>query len=121
MLEDGDRILNLVGVVLVLALVAAVGVLALNFDPPEDDPAPGGNWSVERVNDSTVQVTRTGGEPVPADEVRVTVDGVRRNADWTDPVVSGSSTAFDASEGALVRVVWVGGRGNRATLRQWRV
>ncbi|MEF8885502.1 MAG: hypothetical protein V5A44_10325 [Haloarculaceae archaeon] len=121
MLDDGDRILNLVGVVLVLALVAAVGVLAVNFDPPEDDPAPGGNWTLERVNDTHVEITRDSGEPIPADELQMAVDGVQRNPDWTDPVVPGSSVVVDASEGTLVRIVWVGGRGNRATLRQWRV
>ncbi|PSP46100.1 hypothetical protein BRC60_11170 [Halobacteriales archaeon QH_1_68_42] len=121
MLEDGDRILNLVGVVLAVALVVAVGVLALNFDPPADDPAPSANWTVERVNATHVELTHDGGDPIPTDELRVTVDSVRRSTDWPDPVVSGASTVVGASDGARVRVVWVGGRGNRATLETWRV
>lgn len=121
MLEDGDRILNLVGVALVLAVAVALGVVAINFDPPEDATEPGGNWSIERVDDSTVRVVRAGGEPLPADEIVVTVDGVRRNSDWTDPIVSGSSATVDASEGSLVRVVWTSGRGNRARLEEKRL
>jgi hypothetical protein len=58
---------------------------------------------------------------VPASELRVTVDSVRRNADWTDPVVPGTSVTVAASDGALIRVVWIGSRGNRATLRELRV
>jgi len=120
-LDDGDQILNLIGVVLVVAVVVAVAVLALNFNPPEDDPAPGGNWSVERVNDSHIQISRTDGEPVPADELQLAIDGVQRNVDWTDPVVPGASVTIAANDGVRVRVVWVGGRGNRATLESWRV
>ena len=121
MLEDGDRVLNLIGVALVLAVVVALGVVALNFDTPEEDPVPGGNWSMERVDESTVEVTRTGGQPVPADEIVVTVDGVRRNADWTDPIVTGSSVTVDASEGTLVRIVWTSGRGTRERLYERRL
>jgi hypothetical protein len=106
-LDDGDQVLTLVGVVLVVALVAAVGVLALNFDPPEDDPKPGGNWSIDRVNDTHVEITRT--------------DGVRRNVDWTDPVVPGASITITANEGVRIRVIWAGERGNRGTLEMQRV
>jgi hypothetical protein len=120
-LDDGDQILRLVGVVLVVALAVAVGVLALNFDPPADDPSPDGNWSVERVNESHIQITRTDGEPIPADEMQLAIDGVQRNVDWTDPVVPGASITVTANEGVRVRVVWAGGRGNRATLETWRV
>jgi hypothetical protein len=121
MLEDGDRILKLVGVALVLAVVIALGVIAVNFDRPADEPEPDGNWSVERVDNSRVEVTRTDGEPVTPGEVVVTVDGVRRNAEWTDPIVPGSSVTVDASEGSLVRVVWAGGRGERERLHEQRL
>ena len=121
MLEDGDRVLRLVGVALVLAVVIALGVVALNFDRPAADPAPGGNWSIERVDESTVTVERTSGEPVSADDIVVTVDGVRRNADWTDPIVTGSSVTVDASEGTLVRIVWTSGRGTRERLYERRL
>jgi hypothetical protein len=120
-LDDGDQVLTLVGVVLVVALVAAVGVLALNFDPPEDDPKPGGNWSIDRVNDTHVEITRTDGEPIPASQMQLAIDGVRRNVDWTDPVVPGASITITANEGVRIRVIWAGERGNRGTLEMQRV
>jgi len=121
MLEDGDRILRLVGVALVLAVVIALGVIALNFQRPADNPEPGGNWSIERVDQSTVEVTRTDGEPVSPEDIVVTVDGVRRNAEWTDPIVPGSAVTVDASEGTLVRIVWTSGRGERERLAEKRL
>ena len=121
MLEDGDRILRLVGVALVLAVAIALGVIAINFDTPAEGREPAGNWSVERVDNSRVEVTRTDGEPVAPDEIVVTVDGVRRNAEWTDPIVPGSTVTVDASEGSLVRVVWAAGRGERERLYEKRL
>ena len=121
MLEDGDRILDLVGVVLVLGLLAAVGVVALNFDPPQDDQPPEAEWTIERVNASVVNVTHAGGEPVRTDELRVTVDSLRRDTTWEDPVAPGDSTLVSASEGTMVRVVWLGGRGDRVVMADERV
>lgn len=121
MFEDGDRILDLVGVALVVGVVIAVGVVALNFDPPSEEQPPEANWTIERVNDSHVRVTHTGGEPVRTDELRVTVDSIKRDTDWSDPVAEGDITAVDASPGAMVRVVWLGGRGNRVVMANRRV
>lgn len=120
MLEDGDRILNLVGVALVLALVLAVGVLALNFDPPDAAGAPDANWSIERVNDSHVRVTHAGGQPVRTENLRVTVDSLERSTDFTDPVTPGENATVDASDGSMVRVVWNGGRGDRLIMASER-
>lgn len=121
MLEDGNRILDLVGLALVLGVVVAVGVVALNFAPPEGDGAPDADWTVERVNDSAVRITHAGGEPVRTDEIRVTVDSLERDADWTDPVTADESTTVPANEGSLVRVVWNGGRGDREVMARERV
>jgi hypothetical protein len=119
MLDDGERILDLVGVLLVLALVAGVGVIALNFDPPASD-APDANWTVQRINDTHVEITHDGGDPIPPEEIRVTADSLERDTDWPDPVVPGASTTVIASEGSLVRVVWNGGRGDRVIMAQKR-
>ena len=116
MLEDGDRILDIVGVILVVGLVVAIGVVALNFDPPEKESPPEAEWSIERVNGTTVNVTHAGGEPVRADELRVTVDSISRDTSWSDPVRPGDSTLVQAATGTKVRVVWLGGRGNRVVM-----
>lgn len=123
MLEDGETILNLVGAVLVVGLLAAGGVVALNFDAPDgDDTAPDADWSVERVNDTYVRLTHAGGEPVRTEDLRVTVDSVeRQGTTWENPVGPDDSTLVAASEGTRVRVVWLGGRGNRVVMDSWRV
>jgi FlaG/FlaF family flagellin (archaellin) len=121
MLEDGDRILNIVGVVLVVALLFAVVVLALNFDPPDSADAPETEWAVERVNDSHVRVTHAGGDPVPTENLRVTVDSLERITDFSDPVTPDENTTVPASEGSLVRIVWNGGRGDRVIMKNERL
>ena len=119
---DGDTMLNVVGAVLVLALVAGVAVVALNFaGGGSETGAPDTDWTVERINDTAVQVTHAGGEPVRVDEIRVTVDSVSRATDWGDPVAEGDNTLVQASDGSLVRVVWNGGRGDREIMDSERV
>jgi len=121
MLEDGDTVLNLVGAALVLAVVAGLVVVGLNFSGSTGEQAPDADWTIERVNDTYVRVTHDGGEPVRTEELRLTADSVRRAANWTDPVSEGESAVIPASDGSLVRVVWNGGRGDRSVMAQERV
>lgn len=119
-MADGDRTLHLVGAALVVAVVAGLVVVGLNFAGSSGAPAPDADWTVERVNASHVRVTHAGGEAVPADELRVTVDSLRRATDWPDPVTESDSVAVPAAEGTLVRVVYLGGRGDRVVLASER-
>jgi len=121
MLDDGDTILRLVGVALVLGVVFAGGVVALQFDPPERDGGPDAAWTVERLNDTHVRVTHDGGEPVRTENLHVTVDGLERATDFADPVAPGDSTVVPASDDALVRVAWEGGRTEREIMASARV
>ncbi|PSQ43836.1 hypothetical protein BRD17_05340 [Halobacteriales archaeon SW_7_68_16] len=121
MLDDGDRILDLVGIALVLALVAALGVVALNFNPPESETVPEANWTIERLNDSHVRVTHAGGDPVRTENLYVTVDSIERRTGYQDPVTPGVNATVPASTGSMVRVVWNGGRGERQIMARKRV
>lgn len=122
MFEDGDRLLDAVGAVLVLAVLAGVGVVALNVSStPDGDARPEANWTVERVNDSHVRIAHAGGEPFPADRLLVSVDGVHRNAGWPDPVTEGDATVVQAREGAVIRLYWDGGHAQRERLGRWTV
>lgn len=120
MLDDGDAILRFVGVALVLGIVFAGGVVALNFDPPEGESAPDADWTIERINGSYVQVTHAGGEPVRRQNVHVTVDGVERATDFPDPVVPDDSTVVPASDGSMVRVAWESEQTNRVVMERER-
>jgi FlaG/FlaF family flagellin (archaellin) len=121
MLEDGDTVLNLVGAVLILAVVAGLVVVGLNFSGSAGEQPPEADWTIERINDTHVRVTHASGDPVRTDELRVTADSVRRAANWTDPVSDGESAVIPASDGSLIRIVWNGGRGDRSIMAQERV
>jgi FlaG/FlaF family flagellin (archaellin) len=121
MLEDGDTILRLVGLALVLGIVFAGGVVALNFDPPERDGAPDANWTIERVNESQVLVTHAGGDPVRTENLHVTVNGLERATDFTDPVAPAENTTVPASEESVIRVTWEGEGTEREVMAVERV
>jgi hypothetical protein len=115
MIEDGDQLLDLIGGVLVVTLVVmlGIGVLvaanapALRADPPDAD------WTIQQVNTTYVRIVQTGGEPVAASSLVVTVDGYKRHASWTGRVTPGDAVAVKASRTQVVRLYWVGGRGDR--------
>ena len=119
---SGDRLLNLFGVVLALFLVVGVVgvVLAGIGGQTEDlDSAPEVDWSLERLNDSHVRLTHGGGPAVPASDLVVTVDGVRRRVSWTGLVTDGDSGTVRADPGMLVQLYWTTERGERIKLREW--
>lgn len=121
MLDDGDTILRLAGLVLLLGVVFAGGVVALNFDPPEQQQVPDADWTIERVNDTHVRVTHAGGDPVRTENLHVTVDGLERKTDFTDPVAPEDSTVVLASNRSFVRVAWEGSQTQREILVSKRV
>lgn len=120
MLDDGDTVLNLMGVGLVLAVLVGLAVVGLNFSAASGEDVPDAEWTIERVNASVVEITHADGDPVRTDDLRVTVDSVSRDTSWTDPVTEGESTTVPASDSSLVRVVWNGGRGDREIMASQR-
>lgn len=123
MLDDGDTVLNLVGIGLVVALLIGLGVIALNFSP-SDDGAPSANWTAERVNDTHVRVAHAGGDAVPNSEVVVTVDGTPRTATWngtSGAVTDGDATVVQVRRNQVVGVSWEAGHTERQTLERWQV
>lgn len=122
-MADGDRLLDLGGVVVAALLVLMIVALALAFVAgPRDraDEAPGAEWSLERANDTHVRLVHAGGEPVRADRLVVTVDGTRRRATWSGLVGPGDAGAVNARDGLLVRLYWTTERGDRVLLSTWR-
>jgi hypothetical protein len=74
--------------------------------PPEREGAPEANWTVERVNDTHVAVTHAGGQPIRTGNLHVTVDGLERDTNFTDPVTLDQRTGVAACEGSVVRAYW---------------
>lgn len=123
MTDDGDRLLRIVGAVLVGALVVGGGVAALAaVTAPSRAPAPpDADWTLERVDDTHVRLVHAGGDAVDAERLVVTVDGYDRPATWSGSVDPGESGLVRASGGQLVRLYWDPGRGTLRRLGRWRV
>jgi FlaG/FlaF family flagellin (archaellin) len=120
--EHGDRLLNLLGAVLALFIVVGlVGVVLAGMGGPSTsaESAPEADWSLERVNDSHVRLAHAGGDPVPASDLVVTVDGVRRRASWDGLVRAGDTGTVHADRGMLVQLYWTTERGERIKLDEW--
>lgn len=124
MFDDGDDILDTVGLVLAFLIVAGVGIsiLAAQTAPSRADDAPAAEFRFQQINDTHVRVAHAGGEPISADDVVVTVDGVQRQVTWdSDTLRKGDDVVVEASSGSLVRVFWDAGEGNRERLARFRI
>ena len=120
---DDDRLLDLVGVVVVAIIVLAVAVLIIaGATAPSRQPAdpPEANWTIERVDDGQVNVTHAGGEPVNAAELVVSVAGVERSPGRTDVLTEGESLTVPARPGQHVQLFWVESRDERRLLDEWQ-
>lgn len=121
MFEDGDRVLDAVGLAMAVAVVAGLALVAfgvVSLSPTADAPA--ANFTFERVNGSHVRVTHDGGEAVRADRLIVSVDGVRRATDWEGAVTRGDATLVLAAPETTVTVYWNGGRADKRVVARWR-
>ena len=121
---DEDRLLDLFGVVLALAIVGALALLGLGFAsvgeestaPPETD------WTLTRVNDSYVRISHAGGEPVRAEALTAAVDGQPRRVAWSaTTLVDGEGGVVRAGEGTRVTLVWERSESDRRVLERWSV
>ena len=125
MTDSGDRWLNAVGIILVLAILAGFGIVFLagaNLGPGTGPQPPAVDWSLERVSAETVRITHGGGEPVEAADLVVTVESFSRRTDWSGTITEGDSTLVTASEGQVVRLYWdPDDRGARSLLQSWTV
>ncbi|MFC6988948.1 hypothetical protein ACFQJD_09900 [Haloplanus sp. GCM10025708] len=121
MLEDGDRILNLVGAALVLALIASLGLLVVvASEGPATAAGPDTEWSLSRVNETHVRIAHAGGERTHASNLVVTVDGRERSVSWTGVLTRGDSGALHARSTQVIRLYWLPEDGNRELLARWQ-
>lgn len=119
---DDEQVLDLVGVVLVVFIVAAIAVLALaGATAPERTPPeqPSANWSIERTGPAEVAITHAGGEPVDASELVVAVAGIERSPGRSDVLTEGDEIRASARSGQTVQLFWESSRDERALLAEW--
>lgn len=119
---DDDRLLDVVGVVLVVFIVLAIAVLALagatapEWTTPEE---PAVNWTIERTGPAGVAITHAGGEPVDASELVVAVAGIERSPGRSDVMTEGDSIQASARPGQSVELYWESSRDERVLLAEW--
>lgn len=108
--EGGDRILNLVGVGLVVFVLLALGavVLAGSFGASggSDVEAPQVNWTAERINDTHIRLIHGGGPPVQINNLIVTVGKTDRGIRRQREIYGGEGFVVPAQEGAQVSLYW---------------
>lgn len=123
MFDDGDDILNAVGVVLAVLLVLGLGVtfLAASTANERSGSAPDAKFRFAAANDSQVFVEKVGGKPLDASNVVVAVDGTQRQVTWNDTVSNGDRVYVTARSGSVIRVYWDPGEGERTLLARYRV
>lgn len=120
MLDDEERILNLVGVTLALVLVVSVGLLALSSLSAQPADVPDAEWSLSRVDDSHVRVAHAGGEPVAVANLTVAVDGRVRHPSWSDDTLTeGEYGVVRADANATVTLLLEREAAKRQVLARW--
>lgn len=121
-LDDGEQLLDLLGIVLGLLILGGVALLlftAMNGIPSQQDTAPDGDWTLDRVNTTHVRITYRGDELIAAENLSVTVNGRQRPVSWSERLTRGDAGVLRAREDETVRVYWTGGRGDRVLLKRW--
>lgn len=119
---DGDRMLDLFGVVLVLAIVGGLVLLGLGATSiqGESTSAPESDWTLTRINESHVRVSHAGGEPVPTEHLSVAVDGQHRRVQWSATLLTdGEYGVVRAGENGSVTLLWQRSEGERRILDRW--
>lgn len=122
-MPSDDRILDLIGLLIVFGLVFGVGTLVFfgsGTGPADPRPSePDANWTAERLNDTHVQVAHTGGETVQSDALELAVDGEQRPVPWSGEVSRGDVGVVQAPNGTEIELRWTGGGDDPVSLGEW--
>ncbi|ELZ45648.1 flagellin-like protein [Halorubrum coriense DSM 10284] len=85
---DDRAVSPVIGVILMVAitviLAAVIGTFVLGLGDQLGDTAPQASFDIESSNDTTVNITKTGGQAIPIDDLVLSVDGERRTGVSTD-------------------------------------
>ena len=126
MTDDRDRLLDVIGIALVLSVIvgfAVIVVVAMHASAPSqrETTPPNVTWSFQRVNATHVRIRHDGGESIVASNLLVTVNGNKRSVTWVGLITKGDAGVVAASQGELVQLFWTGGEGGRQQVASWRV
>lgn len=124
-MDSDDRILDIIGLLIVLGVVAGIGILVFfggNTGPANPQPAPpDANWTLSRMNATHVQVGHLGGDAVESENLLVTVGGEQRPARWSETTVDrGRTGTVRADANQSITLYWTGSPSeDRVELAAW--
>jgi FlaG/FlaF family flagellin (archaellin) len=121
-LDDGDQLLNLFGIVLVLALVGSLALVAIAATSVQQQSttAPEADWTLTRINESHVRISHAGGDPVRTDRLSVAVDGTPHQLHWSATMLTEEEYGIvRAGEHTTVTLLWQRSEADRKMLKRW--
>lgn len=106
------ELVDAAGIFILILLVASVAVIIVATpEVSERDEPPDSNWTVEKVNDSHMEVRHVGGEPVALENLTVIIGEYPRPTEWSGNVsggyvTEGGYTSIEVSEGETIALYW---------------
>ncbi|MFY4816502.1 type IV pilin, partial [Haloarcula sp. AONF1] len=96
-------------------LAAVIGTFVLGLGDQLGDTAPQASFDIESSNDTSVNITKTGGQAIPVDDLVIAIDGTRYDnvtvspgGDWQTGVTqtySEVSPEFPNSDDVTVQLI----------------
>jgi hypothetical protein len=117
MIDDGERLLDLIGIVFTIFIIVSIGILilaAMNAPSQRSAEEPEVDWTLARMD-----ATRDGGEPVSASELVMTVDRIERRVTWSGLIKQGDSGVVRGARQQVVHLYWTSGLADRSLLASW--
>lgn len=122
--HDGDRLINLILLGLVVFIMVGIGglVLTASFVQDESGANPDTEFGLTRINATHVRITHAGGEAVPTEDLTVTVDGIPVEAQWSSSMLTeGEYGLVRVSQATRLTLLWQHSENERDVLRQWKL
>jgi len=120
--DDGDQLLDLVGIAIVMLLAfGAVTLFLAATSGQQGASVPDTEWNLTRLNESHVRITHAGGEPIRTEKLSVTVDGTPRRPRWASSFLTADdSGVVRADAGSSVVLLWQRSEAERIVIERWR-
>jgi hypothetical protein len=122
--SDGDQLIRIVIIVLVVFVIAGIALLFLagSMASQQDAAAPDAAWTLTQINETHVEIRHTGGAAVSGQNLTVTVNGTPVQVAWSDQVLlEGESGIVRAESGDRVTILWKRTPRDQEVLERWHI
>lgn len=122
--SDGDQLIHIVIIVLVVFVIAGIALLFLagSMASQQDATAPDVAWNLTQINETHVEIRHTGGPPISGQNLTVTVNRTPVQVAWSNQLlVKGGSGIVRAGTGDRVAILWKRTRRDREVLERWHI